>query len=243
VNDHLKIISSVIFITAFSAIPAQADPIQPVPIQPITAPAQTAPVDDAPVHTGPVQTDTMQTDHAKNPAETHTYYNYAHDDAEYSVSLPGAPTVSTLWLESAETKPYLKAAPNDHAALGEIAIYKLVDIDTEESFDVKVIFLRASQPFLESLDKDKIQHMLKKKYSEVALSNETFNLSEGAGQLKWATLSGFTLDSHHHPAFYAIHYLTGLQSILVIEAKYSIENKSFQGYYNYMVNHIAYVQP
>lgn len=254
-RDHLKIISGVIFIAISLAIPAQADPVQPAPMQPAPAQpdtAQTAPIQAAPVQaaspkqdapTGPLQTDTVQTDHVQTQVKTPTYYSYAHDDAEYSVNLPGAPTVVTIWSESAETKPYLKAVPADHAALGELATYKIVNLDTEELFDVKITFLRASRPFLESLNKDKIKHMLEKKYSEVPLSNETFNISEGTGLLKWATLSGFTLDSHHHPAFYALHYLTGLQSILVVEVKYSIENKTFQTYYDNMVKSITYVAP
>ena len=191
-----------------------------------------------------MQTDTLQTDHAQKPAKPLTYYNYAHDEAEYSVSLPEAPTVSTIWQESpTDTKPFLKLVPSDHASLGEIASFKLVDIDTEEVFDVKITFLRATTSFLEGLTDEKIHHMLTKKFSEVSLSNETFNISDGASTLKWATLSGFVLDNHHHPAFYALHYLTGLQSILVVQAKYSIENKSFQEYYNHLVTSITYVQP
>jgi hypothetical protein len=266
VNDHLKIISSVIFIAAFFAVPAQADPGLPSPIPPAsptqTTPAQPAPVQAQPtiqtgqqapanaadpnlsLRNGPVQTDTVPTDHTlPKPPKAHTFYNYAHDESEYSVSLPGAPTVSTIWSETPDTKPFLRYAPTDHGALGESAVFKLVDIDTEETFDVKITFLRATSTFLDSLDDERIHKMLVKKFSEVTLSNETFNIANGTGSLKWASLQGFVLDSHHHPAFYALHYLTGLQSILVIEAKYSIENKTFQDYYNHMIDSVTYVRP
>ena len=239
-KNYLKIIFSVIFI-ALTSVPAQADLALPPSLSP-EATASGPPPADVP-KVVPVQTEPVQTDPTQKPTKARTYYSYAHDDAEYSVSLPEAPTVTTIWSESPDTRAYLKSAPTDHAALGEVATYKLVDIDTEELFDVKITFLRADQSFLQTLNEDKIKRMLMKKYSEVALSNETFHISDGTGTLKWATLSGFTLDNHHHPAFYAIHYLVGMQSILVVETKYSIENKNFQEYYNHMVSSITYVHP
>ena len=241
-NQYLKNIFSVFIFTALLAVPAWADP--PLP-EAITAPEGVVPVAADKAASGPpVQTDIIETDHGtqESTKQLH-YYNYADDEAEYSVSLPDAPTVSTIWEESPETKAFLKAYPSDHAALGEQAIYKLVDMDTEEMFDVKIIFLRASPAFLESLDEQKIKRMLQKKFKEVSLSNETFNISNGTSTLKWAQLTGFVLDNHHHPAFCAIHYLTGQQSILVVQVRYSLENKHFQEYYNHMVNNIKYVQP
>lgn len=247
-NDYLKNIAGAICMAAIFTIPARAqtDAVQAAPEAPaaeITAPPQSASDQNAPVQNG-VQADTVQTDHAQKPAkEKMHYYDYAHDEAEYSVSLPDAPTVKTIWQESPETKIFLHHPSTDHAALGEVANLKLVDIDTEEVFEVQIMFLRATPTFLEDLTDERIKHMLTKKFSEVALSNEKFSVSDGAATLKWATLSGFVLDAHHHPAFYALHYLTGLQSILVIQVKYSIENKTFQEYYNHLVNSITYVQP
>jgi len=193
----------------------------------LAAPAPPAQTQATVSQNAPVQAETVQTDHSQKPADIH-YYNYAHDEAEYSVSLPEAPTVSTIWQESPETKAFLK---------------QLVDLDTEEMFDVQILFLRATPSFLQGLTDDKIKRMLTKKFGEVPLSGENFTVSNGASTLKWAQLSGFVLDAHHHPAFYAIHYLTGLQSILVVQAKYSIENKTFQEYYNHMISSITYVQP
>ena len=177
---------------------------------------------------------------AKAPS---TYYNYAHDEAEYSVMLPEAPTVKTIWAESPETTPYIDNPPNENTAIGELATFKRVDIDTEEMFDAKITFIKARQSFLDGLTQEKIKAMLEKRFKSTPLENPKFTFSAGKGPLKWATLSGFALDSHHHPAFSTIHYLTGQQSILVIQIMYSIENKTFQDYYDNLVNSITYNAP
>jgi hypothetical protein len=270
VKNYLKNIFSVIFTAALfvifartgmaidlpQAIPQQAPPEQTSPTvqapaappsvqMPANSSAQpTTPDQPAAAQPGaPVQGSTVETDPDQKPTKSLPYYSYAHDEAEYSVSLPDAPTVSTIWQETPDTKAFLRRPPTDHAALGETATYKLVDIDTEEVFDVQIYFLRAAPEFLAELSDRKLKSMLTKKFSEVTLSDEKFSISNGAGLLKWAQLSGFVLDAHHHPAFYALHYLTGTQSILVIQVKYSIENKKFEEYYTHMINSIAYVQP
>jgi len=180
--------------------------------------------------------------HAVEMAQT-AYYNYAHDDAEYSVMLPEAPRVKTIWEESPDTTAYLENPPSENSALGELAIFRRLDMDTEEVFEVKITFLKAKQSFLEGLTKEKIQAMLAKQYTGTPLDNAQFAFSPGAGTLKWATFSGFTLDTHHHPAFAAIHYLTGQQSILVVQVLYSLENKGFQEYYKKLVDSITYIAP
>ena len=99
---------------------------------------------------------------AKENKAPASYYNYAHDDAEYSVMLPEAPRVKTIWAESPETTPFLKDPPDDSSALGEIATFRRADIDTEELFDVKITFLKAKRSFLEGLTREKIKAMLSK---------------------------------------------------------------------------------
>jgi hypothetical protein len=174
---------------------------------------------------------------------TPTTYNYANDEAEYSLVLPEAPTVATIWEESVETKAYLENPPDDGAALGEIATFKRVDIDTEEVFDVKITFLKARPFFLRALKEKKIKKMLENQYRDVPLTNKEFTFSPGAETLKWAALSGFTLDAHKHPLFSATHYLTGRQSIQVVQVTYSIENKAFDDYYKALVDSITYSPP
>lgn len=242
-KSHLKILFSTVFITALSAIPAEADPVQQA------APTQAAPAQPAPAaqQAAPAQAAAPAPEQAAQAPETtvagHTYYNYAHNESEYSVKLPEAPMVRTIWEEGPDTDPYMKYPPADDAALGEVATFKRVDIDTEESFDVKITFIKARLSFLQDLDEQKIKNMLMKQYSDMTMTNENFTMSQGSGTLKWATLSGFALDAHNHPAFCAIHYLVGQQSILVVQVMYSIENKVFQDYYEHLVNSITYVAP
>ncbi len=137
----------------------------------------------------------------------------------------------------------MKTPQNYTIARGQLANVTRLDIDTDESFDVKILFVRAKKSFLEGLTTQKIKEMLMKQYKDVSLSNEQFTISAGTGALKWATLSGFSLDKHNHPALCATHYLTGQQSILVVQVMYSIENKLFQDYYDHLVNSITYVAP
>jgi len=248
-KTYLKSIFRIIFITGLAAIPAQADPppaAQAAPPAAPAAPAQaTAPAGTAPVQqpaaqagdTAPVQPGSVP------PVKQLVYYNYAHDESEYSVMLPEAPTVKTLWAASPETAPFVDNPPTDNAAIGELATFKRVDIDTEEVFDVKITFIKAKKSFLNGLGKDKIKDILIKQYKDTPLSNEQFNISPGKGPLRWATLSGFSLDSHSHPSFCAMHYLTGQQSVLVVQVMYSIENKTFQDYYDHLVKSITYVAP
>lgn len=169
---------------------------------------------------------------------TTTYYNYAHNDAEYSVKLPEAPTVETIW-GGVGPVPYLDKVPSD-GPLGEIATFKRIDIETEDSFFVKVTFLKVSRSFLEDLTEKKLKTILESKYKDFPLNKETFTFSAGTDSLKWATLTGFTLDKNNSHSFNAIHYLTGQQTILVLEVVYSIENKLFQEYYQNLIDSIKY---
>jgi hypothetical protein len=245
VKSYLKILFSAVFITALAAIPAQAQ--QAAPAQ--AAPAQAAPAQattPAAQQAAPTAATTApeQAPPPETPvAATRSYYNYAHNESEYSVKLPEAPTVRTIWLEGPDTEPYMKYPPNDDAALGEVATFRRVDIDTEETFDVKITFIRARPSFLKGLNEKRLKNMLSKQYSDITMTNENFTMSQGTGTLKWATFSGFALDAHNHPAFCAIHYLSGQQSILVVQVMYSIENKAFQEYYDHLVNSITYVAP
>lgn len=172
-----------------------------------------------------------------------SYYNYAHNEAEYSVMLPEAPTSKTIWADNADIWPYLENPPGDLASLGEVATFKRVDIDSEDTYDVKITFLKAKPEFLDGITEEKAHAILKQKMKETPVQNETFHFSADKGPLKWASLSGFTLDKNHHPAFHAIHYLTGQESILVVEVVYSVENKTFQEYYKTMVDNIRYTAP
>ncbi len=169
-------------------------------------------------------------------------YTYAHNEAEYSILLPEAPTVKTVWAEPGKHIPYLEK-PSKDSALGEVATFKRVDIETEDTFEAKITFLRADHDFLQNLNEEKIKKILEDEYKNSPLSDGTFNYSASAGPLKWATLTGFSVDRNGHPAFNALHYLTGQQSILVVQVAYSVEDKAFQDYYKNMVDSITYLAP
>jgi hypothetical protein len=168
-------------------------------------------------------------------------YTYAHNDAEYSVTLPEAPTVETIWADATHI-PYLEKPPTV-GALGEVATFKRVDIQTGEQFEVTITFLRASHDFLDGLTEEKIKAAIEKDIKSEHLTGQKFAFSTGKGALKWATMTGFMPDKGKHPTYREEHYLTGLQSILVIKIKYNVENETFQGYYKTLTDSITYHAP
>ncbi|MBU6475272.1 MAG: hypothetical protein KGL10_00095 [Alphaproteobacteria bacterium] len=174
------------------------------------------------------------------------YYNYANDESEYSVMLPEAPTVKTIWATSPETKTYLLGnLPEDTTFLGEIGTFERTDMDTEGTFIAQVIFLKAPQSFLASLTEDKIKSILESTYANTQFAGEKFHYSAspGTGALKWATLSGFTMDERHQPAFCVTHYLTGLHSIFVVRVQFNLTDKLYNEYYNKLLSSITYSPP
>ncbi len=182
---------------------------------------------------------------AAKPAEIQ-YYNYANDESEYSIKMPQAPTVSTIWATSPETKLYLDGnLPKSSSFLGEVGLYTLTDMDTEESYRVKTIFLKAPGSFLASLNSATIEAILRKSYAHKVFISPTYHYSasKNAGALKWGTLSGFTVDENHQPLFTATHYLTGAHSIFVVRVSFSVTNPLYNRYYNDMVGSITYSPP
>jgi len=166
------------------------------------------------------------------------YYRYAHNEAEYSITLPEAPTVQTIWGGYVGI-PYLMNPPK-HGFLGEVAIFKRVDINTEDGFEVTIYFLKADKTFLSWLNEIRMKKVLKREYSQIQLTDGNLAFSEGTGGLKWASLTGFSVE-RNRPIFNAMHYLTGKQSILVIKIRYSVENGLFQEYYETLIKSIKYL--
>jgi hypothetical protein len=169
------------------------------------------------------------------------FYKYAQNDAEYSIMLPEAPRVATIWADEGNV-PYLEKPPQE-GALGEIATFRRVDVITEDTFDVKITFLKADQDFLAGLTEEKMKAALEGDYKDTKLDNKNLYYSASANALKWATISGFTIDKNSHPFYHAEHYLTGRQSIMVIKVQYSVENKEFGEYYKTLTDNIAYLMP
>lgn len=168
------------------------------------------------------------------------FYTYANNDAEYTIALPEAPTVKTIWTDSAEQIPYLDRLPLD-GFVGELATFKRIDMATDEYYDVKVTFLKADQDFLAGLSPEKIKASMEKDFSGTPLDSKKFDFSVNPKNgMKWATLTGFSFDPAKRPLYNAEHYLTGQQSILVVKIQYNLENKAFADYYQALADSITY---
>jgi len=168
------------------------------------------------------------------------YYKYIHNDGEYSVMLPEAPRVKTIWAEAGNI-PYLDSPPTE-GAIGEIATFRRVDIAREDVFEVRITFLKADKKFLENLTEEKMKESLIADYQNTPLENMRAGYSENATKtLKWATIGGFSIDKKtNRPYYNAEHYLSGKQSILVVQVRYNVENREFGEYYRKLSENITY---
>lgn len=166
-------------------------------------------------------------------------YTYIHNEAEYSMDLPDAPTGKTVWADQKDPIPFLDDPPK-FGGLGEVATIRRADLDTGDTYSLEVTFLKAERDFLLSMSKAKMQKALAEMYKNIRLDNRQENYSSGSDTLKWATLTGFTVDESNNLLFNASHYLTGLQTLTVIKVQYNVENKNFQRWYDEMAKSIKY---
>jgi hypothetical protein len=166
-------------------------------------------------------------------------YVYIHNDAEYSIDLPEPPKASTIWADQEEPIPYLDNPPK-YGFVGEKAWLKRADNDTGDIFSVDITFLKADRDFLLSLDKDKMLDAMKAFYKDISLDNQEEHFSQGTDTLKWATVTGFSVDKANSLHYNAAHYLTGLDSIMIIKVDYNVENQTFQKYYDTLAKSIKY---
>ena len=166
-------------------------------------------------------------------------YVYIHNDAEYSIDLPEPPKAATIWADQEDPIPYLENPPK-YGFVGEHAWLKRADNDTGDVFSVDITFLKADRDFLLSLDKDKMLGAMNDFYKDVSLDNKEEHFSAGTDTLKWATVTGFSVDKANSLHYNAAHYLTGLDSIMVIRVDYNVENQTFQKYYDTLAKSIKY---
>jgi len=173
---------------------------------------------------------------------TEKFYKYAHNDSEYTILLPEAPSVKTIWADAGSV-PYLESPPED-GALGEIAAFHRKDEENEDYFDAKITFLKADAAFLTELTQEKMQAALEADAQSLHLENKKSDFSAGGNKaLRWATLTGFSVDKSNRPFYNAFHYLTGQQSITVIKVQYSVENETFADYNKRLTDSISYLAP
>ncbi len=166
-------------------------------------------------------------------------YKYAHAEAEYIVELPEAPLAETIWAQN-RSVPYIENPPK-YGALGEIATVKRVDPTNGDAFYVVITFVKSDRDYLLSLDEEKLKDILKKDMSNVMLEDAKFSCSQGTGTLKWATLSGFSVDKNNAVLFNTEHFLVGEGSIMVLRVSYSVENPTYSEYYKVLSESITYI--
>lgn len=248
-NSRLKMLLALSLLCAAPAFamsflpskkPAEnAAPATPAPAPTAAAPAPVAAPTAAPTLAAPPPAPAAATP-APAAAPAFQAYRYAHNDGEYSVDLPEAPTVTTLWGDNGNI-PYLENPPKE-GALGELATFRRVDAHSGEFFDVKITFLKADSSFLAKLTEDKMKKALEDDFKTVNLTDAQSGYSANAdNSLKWATLTGFSIDTKGRPAYNAGHYLTGKQSVMVLKIQYSIENETFTSYYKTLADNITYL--
>lgn len=177
---------------------------------------------------------------AAAPADPANMVRYVATYGEYSLLLPEAPQVQTLWAGGSAKVPYLDQQPEPGVA-GETATYKRVDPDTGDSFEVRVTTIRAPESFLSTLTEQGMTDMLDKEFTGLSLDRRQASYSGGSKTLKWATVSGYHVDKENHLFFDIAHYLAGLNSVTVVRISYNLENPGFQKYYDTIGKSIAYV--
>lgn len=167
-------------------------------------------------------------------------YVYVHNDAEYSIELPDAPKGTTIWADQEEPIPFLENPPK-YGMVGEIAKFKRTNVETGDIFAVEITFLKADRDLLLSMTQKKMLDILKELYTDVKLDTPEEHFSAGADTLKWATMTGFTVDKANSLHYNAAHFLTGLDTLMVVKVDYNVENEEFQKYYETLSKSIKFV--
>ena len=164
---------------------------------------------------------------AAHPAKAN--YVYAYQEGEYSITLPEAPSVETIWASG--KVPYLdpELLPS-YGVIGEKATFQRIDLQTGDFFKYKAITLKAGREYLLTLDAETVKDLLAEELANKSLDNKKFSLSIGSGTLKWGTASGYSIEKNV-PVFNIAHFLAGLNTITVIRMEYSVENPEFEKYF------------
>lgn len=169
----------------------------------------------------------------------HASYTYLHNEGEYSIELPDAPVGRTIWADQKEPIPFLEE-PGKFGSLGEIATMRRTDPDTGDYFDVEITFLKADRPFLLSLTEEKLTGFLKDAMKDTRLEAQKINYSAGSDSLKWATMTGFSVDDKNTLLYNATHLVTGFETITLIKIKYTAENRSYSAMFKDLQSSIKF---
>ena len=167
-------------------------------------------------------------------------YTYIHNEGEYSVTLPDAPSGETIWSDQSKPIPFIGKV-SKFGAIGEIAQLRRTDPNMGDSFNVDIIFIKSGGDYLMGLNEESVRKMLEDEYNNQALERKSVSYSQGSRTLKWGTLTGFSVDRHNNLLFHACHILTGLETITMIKVNFNAENDKFGESYQKIKDSIKFV--
>lgn len=167
-------------------------------------------------------------------------YTYIHNDGEYSVTLPDAPSGETIWADQKKPIPFIEEVPK-FGSVGEIAQLRRTDPNTGDSFNVDITFVKSGSDYLLGLDEAGMRSLLEAEYANQSLERKNISYSQGSRTLKWGTLTGFSVDRHNNLLFHACHILTGLETTTMIKVSFNAENEKFGDSYQKLKDSIKFV--
>lgn len=173
-------------------------------------------------------------------AQQESFVRYAAAQAEYSLLMPEAPSVTTIWANSTLPGTYAVTPPADLSAIGENALYRRVDSDTGDEMTIKVMTLQATEASLTALTQENVTSLLEKHVSGLSLEKQQTSFSGGSKTLKWGTLTGYEMGKDQRLIFHSVHYLSGLQSVTLAHISFSLENRRFKNDYETIGRSIKY---
>jgi len=184
---------------------------------------------------------TLITTHSNKAYSAEKLYNYANNYAEFSLAMPEAPSVRTIWAENGNI-PYLTTPPQN-GAIGEIAFYQTGDSNTKDVFTTEITFLNTGAEFISTLNEQNVTAMIEKDLSYLPeLQNKTVKFyPQNNGETKHGEIIGVAVANGGKPIVNAEHFLIGKQSILVIKVSYNIQNEAHDKIYKNMIDTIRYL--
>lgn len=171
---------------------------------------------------------------------TDNFVRYAPAEGEYSILLPEAPTVTTLWANSKLPGTYMITPMAGLATLGETATYQRTDSDTGDTILVRLSMLRADPSSLAALTEEKMTAALEQELAGLTLEKKQVSFSGGSQTLKWGILTAYHLDDNNRMTYNAVHYLAGLQTISVVRISFTLENRRYKNMYETIGKSIKY---
>lgn len=167
-------------------------------------------------------------------------YTYIHNDGEYTVTLPDAPSGETIWYDYTGDIPFIEERPK-YGSLGEKATLHRTDANTGDTFNIDITFIRSGRDYLLGLNEQSVRDLLEKEYDNQKLERKNVSFSAGTGTLKWGTLTGFSVDRNNNLMFYACHILTGNETTTMVKVAFNAENEKFGDTYQKLKNSIKFV--